>query len=160
MDGIAKVGAPSEVEIARATTRRLEFAMRCEDPVERSRLAIYVGGEAHTWYLPPGSAYGFFDDAIVIFPRGLNGGKQSTYAVGWEFFDGFPEHNGIKPAEFRIYYGYDPEHERHKGRSLPVHFHWIVLDEQHPAVHCSTEPLANNIVRIDVYRADPKRIIP
>jgi hypothetical protein len=156
MNGIAKVGATSQAEIARSRTNALRLALRCEDPVARSQVAIYTGGERYQWYMPPGAAYRFFDDAIAIYPRGLNAGKQSVFVVGYDIFDGFPEHRGIKPSYFGIYqHGFDPELERKRGKELPVHFHWVELDAKHPATHCSTEPSGNNLVEVIVCRADP-----
>ncbi len=107
--------------------------------------------------MPTGAAYQFFvDDGVEIYPRGLNGGKQPTFVIAKEIYDGFPEHCGIRPTEFQIYqHGYDPELER-RGHPLPLHFHWIFMsdDPKVPsAVHCSTEKYSPTItvVRIDVY---------
>lgn len=157
MNSVAKIGAPSVAELARSRTHALRLALRCEDPVERRKIAIYTGGEHFQWYMPHGAAWRFFADGVAIYPRGINGGKQSTFVVGPDFFESFPEHNGIQPNYFGIYLqGFDPERERKRGKELPVHFHWIELDEKHPATHCSTEPGDKNLVAVTVYRADPR----
>ena len=163
--GVARPGEPEPVWIARSKTHIAELSMRCADPIGRGRVAIYAGGEGRRWYMPTGAAYQFFDDGEVeIYPLGLRGGKQPTFVVAKEIYGGFPEHRGVQPTEFQICQsGYDPELER-RGHPLPLHFHWIFMsdDPKVPsAVHCSTEPFDPNIttVRIDVYLANPKRVI-
>jgi hypothetical protein len=161
--GIARPGKPEPVWIARSKTHVAELSLLCADPAGRAKVAIYAGGEHRKWYMPAGAAYEFFDDGVVIYPRGLNGGKQLTFVVGSEVYEGF--HYGVRPTEFQICQsGYDPELER-RGHPLPVHFHWIWMSDDSAvpsAVHCSTEPFDPNTttVAINVYRADPKRVIP
>ena len=135
MDGIAKVGTSSEVEIARGRTRALQILTRCEDPVHRNKLAIYVGTRNNDgigrWYVPKGSAWRFFEDGIFIFPVA---GKRKAFLLESGFvFDG--------AREFRIYQnGYDSEFERNfEHHELPDHFHWCELNPKNPTVHCSTE---------------------
>jgi hypothetical protein len=88
----------------------------------------------------------------------------SGCVIAKEIYSGFPEHRGVQPTEFQIHqHGYDPELER-RGHPLPLHFHWIFMsdDPKVPsAVHCSNAPFDPNIttVRIDVYLANPKRVI-
>jgi hypothetical protein len=166
IDGVARPGEPEPVWIARSKTHIAELSILCADPIGRGRVAIYAGGEGRKWYMPRGAVYRFFDDGEVeIYPLGLRAGKQPVFVIAKEIYDGFPEHCGIQPIEFQIFQcGYDPEAER-RGHPLPLHFHWIWMNDDPKvpsAVHCSTEPFKSNttIVAINVYRADPKRVIP
>ena len=164
--GTVRLGEPEPVWLARSKTHVAELSMRCADAAGRAKVAIYAGGEGRKWYMPSGSCYEFYDDGrVVIFPRGLYGGKQPTFVISQEIYDGFTEHRGVQPTEFQIHqHGYDPELER-RGHPLPVHFHWIWMSDDSAvpsAVHCSTEPFDPNTttVTISVYRADPKRVLP
>ena len=158
--------APEPVWIARSKTHIAELSLLCADPAGRAKVAIYAGGEGRKWYMPTGAAYQFFvDEGVEIYPRGLNGGKQLGFSIAKEIYDGFPEHCGVRPTEFQICQsGYDPELER-RGHPLPLHFHWVFMsdDPKVPsAVHCSQAAYSptTTVVRIDVYRADPKKVIP
>ena len=164
--GTVRLGEPEPIWIARSATHIAELSLLCADPAGRAKVAIYAGGERRKWYMPAGAAYQFFvDGGVEIYPRGLHGGKQLCFSIGKEIYDGFDEHCGVLPNEFQIYqHGYDPETER-RGHPLPTHFHWIFMsdDPKVPsAVHCSQAAYSPTVtvVRIDVYRADPKRAIP
>ena len=164
--GTARLDEPEPVCVARSKTHVAELSMLCSDLVGRGKVALYAGGSGRRWYMPRDSAYEFYNDGeVVIFPRGLYGGKQPTFVISKEVYDGFPKHCGIRPTEFQIVQcGYDPESER-RGHPLPLHFHWIFMsdDPKVPsAVHCSTETYSptTTVVRVDVYRADPKQVIP
>ena len=164
--GTARLDEPEPVWIARSKTHVAELSLLCADPVGRAKVAIYAGGEHRKWYMPTGAVYQFFVDGLVeIYPRGLNGGKQPTFVIAKEIYDGFTEHCGVTPTEFQIVQcGYDPESER-RGHPLPLHFHWVFMsdDPKVPsAVHCSTAPFnaTTTIARIDQYLVDPKRAIP
>jgi hypothetical protein len=164
--GTAVIGAPEPVWVARSKNHLIELSTLYADPAERHRIAVYVGGQAHTWYLPSGAAYKFFDDdkaAVVIYPRGgLDAGKQAAFAVGVDFFNGFDDYCGMRSMVFKMYQNdFDPERERRAGRELPVHFHWMYMPEDlvvPAAVHCSTEPYhaTTTIVVITQYLADPQ----
>jgi hypothetical protein len=163
--GTVRLGQPEPVEIARSKTHVAQLSMLCADLVGRGKVALYAGGPGRRWYMPRDSAYEFYTNGdVVIFPRGLYGGKQLTYRVAKEIYAGFVEHCGVLPTKFQIgQSGYDPELER-RGHPLPLHFHWIFMsdDPKVPAaVHCSLERFDPNIttVRIDVYLANPKRVI-
>ncbi len=164
--GVARIDEPEPVWIARSKTHVAELSLLCADPAGRAKVAIYSGGEGRKWYMPTGAAYQFFvDEGVEIYPRGLDGGKQLSFSIAKEIYDGFPEHCGVRPNEFQIVQcGYDPESER-RGHPLPLHFHWIFMsdDPKVPsAVHCSQAAYSPTItvVRIDVFLADPKRVIP
>ena len=167
--GIVRLDAPEPVWVARSKTHIAELSLLCADPAGRAKVAIYSGGEGRKWYMPAGAAYQFFvDGGVEIYPRGLHGGKQLCFSIGKEIYDGFDEHCGVLPTEFNIVQcGYDPESER-RGHPLPLHFHWIFMPDDDPkvpsaaAVHCSQAAYSPTVtvVRIDVFLADPKRVIP